>query len=117
MCGRALICSDPLGKFMSKVLPQGHFKVFGYSMSLNPGPFNRKEHMLITLMCNVSMTSPYTVDIVPVQYLPQFFNQRWVCGRVVVGPHSLRQMQFRLQAGLPVPQHTRNKLCRVRNGR
>ena len=32
-------------------------------------------------MCNVSMTSPYTVDIVPVQYLPQFFNQSFAYNR------------------------------------
>lgn len=65
----------PLGKFLAKVLPHHRFHLFGKEFSLNPGPFNRKEHMLITIMCNVSMTSPYTVDIVPVQYLPQYFGQ------------------------------------------
>ena len=44
-------------------------------MSFNPGPFSKKEHMLITLMCNVSLGAPYTASIVPVQALPLFFNQ------------------------------------------
>ncbi|ORX40104.1 OPT oligopeptide transporter protein-domain-containing protein [Kockovaella imperatae] len=71
----------PAGKFLEKITPQAQFHLFGYNFSLNPGPFSRKEHMLITLMCNVSMTSPYTVDIVPVQYLPQFFNQSFAKSR------------------------------------
>lgn len=32
-------------------------------------------------MCNVSMTTPYTTDIVPVQYLPQYFNQSFALDR------------------------------------
>lgn len=41
----------------------------------NPGPFNKKEHMLITIMASVSFTAPYTFYIVPVQAMPMFFNQ------------------------------------------
>lgn len=66
---------DPFGNFLAKVLPTRQFTLFGKTMSLNPGPFNRKEHMLITLMCNVSLSAPYTTYIVPVQALPIFFNQ------------------------------------------
>lgn len=32
-------------------------------------------------MCNVSMTSPYTVDIVPVQALAVYFNQSFARDR------------------------------------
>ncbi|ORX39266.1 oligopeptide transporter 2 [Kockovaella imperatae] len=71
----------PMGKFLARVLPRGEFSAFGRKWGFNPGPFNRKEHMLITIMCNVSMTSPYTVDIVPVQYLPQFFDQSFAYSR------------------------------------
>ena len=37
--------------------------------------------MLITIMCNVSLGSPYTTSIVPVQALPQFFNQSFAYKR------------------------------------
>lgn len=58
---------DPFGKFLEKVLPDYRFRLFGQEHSLNPGPFNRKEHMLITIMCSVSFTAPYTNYIVPAQ--------------------------------------------------
>lgn len=65
----------PIGKFMARTLPDWRFKLFGQEHSLNPGPFNAKEHMLITIMCSVSFTAPYTNYIVPAQALPQFFNE------------------------------------------
>ncbi|KAH9178904.1 OPT-domain-containing protein [Lactarius sanguifluus] len=43
----------PLGKFLEWALPKYRLTVFGYSMSLNPGPFNIKEHTLIAIMVNV----------------------------------------------------------------
>ena len=71
----------PLGKGMATILPTRTFRMFGHEFSLNPGPFNRKEHMLITLMCNVSMTSPYTVYIVPVQALDTYFGMDFARNR------------------------------------
>lgn len=50
----------PLGKLAARVLPDWRFNLFGTEMSLNPGPFNRKEHMLIVLACNVAFATPYT---------------------------------------------------------
>lgn len=67
----------PLGTFMAKVLPDKGFTLFGVYHSLNPGPFNKKEHMLITIMSNVAKSTPYTNYIVWVQYLPQYFDQPW----------------------------------------
>lgn len=67
----------PLGKFLEKVLPDVGFTMFGVRHSLNPGPFNKKEHMLITIMSNVAKSTPYTNYIVWIQYLPQYFNQPW----------------------------------------
>lgn len=67
---------DPLGTFLARVLPDWRFNFFG-EHSLNPGPFNRKEHMLITIMANVSFSAPYTFYIVPVQAMPQYFNMSW----------------------------------------
>ncbi|KAJ7872773.1 OPT-domain-containing protein [Mycena olivaceomarginata] len=72
----AQILAVPLAKLM-ELLPDTEFVTFGYVWSLNPGPFNPKEHMLITIMANVGFGSPYTNDIVWVQYLPLYFNQSW----------------------------------------
>ncbi|KAL2268982.1 hypothetical protein VTJ83DRAFT_3828 [Remersonia thermophila] len=67
----------PLGKFLERVLPDAGLTLFGVRHSLNPGPFNKKEHMLITIMSNVAKSVPYTNYIVWIQLLPQFFNQPW----------------------------------------
>jgi OPT family small oligopeptide transporter len=67
----------PFGKFLEKVLPDVGFTLFGVRHSLNPGPFNKKEHMLITIMSNVAKSTPYTNYIVWIQVLPQYFNQPW----------------------------------------
>ncbi|RFU72836.1 hypothetical protein TARUN_9426 [Trichoderma arundinaceum] len=67
----------PLGKFMEKTLPDWGITLFGVRHSLNPGPFNKKEHMLISLMSAISTTQPYTNNIAWIQFLPAFFNQPW----------------------------------------
>lgn len=69
-----LVCY-PIGKAAEKFLPDVGFTMFGVRHSLNPGPFNKKEHMLITIMASVSYSLPYTDYIVWTQVLPQFFNQ------------------------------------------
>ncbi|KAI9151893.1 LOW QUALITY PROTEIN: Sexual differentiation process protein isp4 [Paramyrothecium foliicola] len=63
----------PLGKMCEKVLPDAGFTLFGVRHSLNPGPFNKKEHMLITIMASTSI--PYTNYIIWIQILPQFLHQ------------------------------------------
>jgi hypothetical protein len=72
---------DPAGKFLQKVLPDWRFKLFGREHSLNPGKFNQKEHMLITIMCSVSFSAPYTNYIVPAQAMPVFFNEKFAYNR------------------------------------
>ncbi|KAF4216365.1 hypothetical protein CNMCM5878_007172 [Aspergillus fumigatiaffinis] len=44
----------PIGVFMAKILPVKHVDIFGRRISLNPGPSNQKEHMLVTVMANVA---------------------------------------------------------------
>lgn len=56
----AQLLSFPLGKACEKILPDVGFTLFGVRHSLNPGPFNKKEHMLITIMANVAYQTPYT---------------------------------------------------------
>ncbi|KAF4959959.1 hypothetical protein FSARC_10590 [Fusarium sarcochroum] len=69
------LLSYPFGKFLEKILPDIGVTLFGVRHSLNPGPFNKKEHMLITIMASISMGTPYTNYIVWIQYLPFYFNQ------------------------------------------
>jgi len=71
---------DPVGKFMAKVLPDKRFRLMGKEHSLNPGPFNKKEHMLITIMANVAFNTPYTGYTIFVQALPVYFNQPYAYG-------------------------------------
>jgi len=73
----AQLLAYPAGTFLAKVLPDVGFNMFGTRFSLNPGPFNRKEHMLITIMANVGFSTPYTDNIIWSQYLPQYYNQRY----------------------------------------
>ncbi|GMK55614.1 hypothetical protein CspeluHIS016_0206700 [Cutaneotrichosporon spelunceum] len=73
----AQVLAYPLGKFMERVLPRRQFTLFGRTFSLNPGRFNQKEHMLITMMCTIAFSTPYSGYIVFVQALPQYFNQRY----------------------------------------
>ncbi|KAJ4859625.1 OPT oligopeptide transporter protein domain-containing protein [Trichoderma breve] len=60
MANVAQLLSYPVGKACENWLPDVGFTLFGTYHSLNPGPFSKKEHMLITIMAN---------------YLPQYFNQ------------------------------------------
>jgi hypothetical protein len=54
----AQLLSYPVGKAFEKCLPDIGFTLFGVRHSLNPGPFSKKEHMLITIMATVGFTLP-----------------------------------------------------------
>ena len=58
-------------------MPKYEFKVpFSQKrINLNPGHFNKKEHMLIAIMATTSKSLPYTNYIIWTQVLPNFFNQ------------------------------------------
>ncbi|KAK7252256.1 hypothetical protein RIF29_36082 [Crotalaria pallida] len=65
------IATLPLGHFMAAVLPKTTFRVPGFGskrFSFNPGPFNMKEHVLITIFANAGSAfgsgAPYAVSIV-----------------------------------------------------
>jgi len=73
----AQLLAYPAGKLFDSVLPNWSFNFFGYNISLNPSPFNMKEHMVITIMANVGFGAPYTNYVVFVQYIPRFFNMPW----------------------------------------
>lgn len=65
----ALLITFPIGRAWAGILP--NWKIFG--VSLNPGPFSIKEHVLITIMATVGYQSAYATDIVSVQRV--YYNQ------------------------------------------
>jgi OPT family small oligopeptide transporter len=67
----------PVGKLFERVLPDVGITLFGVRHSLNPGPFSRKEHMLITIMANIAKSVPYTNYIIWIQVLPRYFGQAY----------------------------------------
>ncbi|XP_009368318.2 oligopeptide transporter 4 [Pyrus x bretschneideri] len=71
----------PIGYFMAKVLPTKTFHVPGFgsrTFSLNPGPFNIKEHVLITIFANAGSAfgagSAYAVGIVNI--IKAFYHRK-----------------------------------------
>ncbi|KUJ16094.1 small oligopeptide transporter [Mollisia scopiformis] len=53
----AQLVAYPLGVGWSKVMPSRTFNTCGLRWSLNPGPFNLKEHGLIVIMANAAFGS------------------------------------------------------------
>lgn len=53
----------PVGRVWARFCP--NVTVFG--IELNPGPFNIKEHVLVTIMATVGAPSAYATDIIAVQ--------------------------------------------------
>ncbi|EGF98219.1 putative oligopeptide transporter [Melampsora larici-populina 98AG31] len=70
----AQLVAYPLGCLMARYLPKNVFRIGDHSFTLNPGPFNMKEHMLISIMANVSFGGAYATDIIAVLRIGRFFN-------------------------------------------
>ncbi|KAI9604500.1 hypothetical protein KEM48_000735 [Puccinia striiformis f. sp. tritici PST-130] len=67
----------PAGRFLATVLPTHVFRLFGYSFTLNPGPFNAKEHLLITIMGNVTyggQVGVYVTDLIATLRIKRFYG-------------------------------------------
>ncbi|KAH8651252.1 OPT family small oligopeptide transporter [Xylariales sp. PMI_506] len=69
----AQIIAWPMGHGWAKVMPQKQFTTFGYKWSLNPGPFNIKEHAIIVVMASVSFSVAYATDVILAQVV--FYKQ------------------------------------------
>ena len=50
----AQVVAYPIGTGWDLIMPKRTFRTFGREWSLVPGPFNMKEHALITIMANVT---------------------------------------------------------------
>ncbi|XP_023542451.1 oligopeptide transporter 3-like [Cucurbita pepo subsp. pepo] len=46
----------PIGRFMASTLPNRDFHFLHWKFSLNPGPFNMKEHVIITIFANCGIS-------------------------------------------------------------
>lgn len=66
----AQLLAFPAGKLLEAILPSRQFTTFGYTWSFNPGRFNLKEHMVITIMANVGFTTPFTPFVCPLVISP-----------------------------------------------
>ncbi|KAK7351546.1 hypothetical protein VNO77_11088 [Canavalia gladiata] len=64
------VATLPIGRFMAKVLPKRKFRIGKKELSLNPGPFNMKEHVLISIFANAGAAfgngSAYALSIVDI---------------------------------------------------
>lgn len=67
----AQLIAFPLGRFWAKFVPQ--VRILG--LSTNPGPFNIKEHVLVTMMAGVGAQSAYATEIVAAQRI--FYHQNF----------------------------------------
>ncbi|KAI5422621.1 Oligopeptide transporter 3 [Lathyrus oleraceus] len=47
----------PIGKFMAATLPTKEYSFVGGRFTLNPGPFNMKEHVIIAIFANCGVSS------------------------------------------------------------
>ncbi|GAA5804072.1 hypothetical protein HPULCUR_009558 [Helicostylum pulchrum] len=68
----------PAGRLTEKILPNYNIPLGRFSFNLNPGRFNVKEHVLITVMANAAATSFDAIDIIVVQKI--YYNQDWGFG-------------------------------------
>ncbi|KAI8557437.1 hypothetical protein RHMOL_Rhmol04G0011000 [Rhododendron molle] len=64
----AQIITLPLGKLMAATLPTRRFSIPStkWSFTLNPGPFNLKEHVLITIFASCGSGGVYAVNIITI---------------------------------------------------
>ncbi|GJJ75281.1 hypothetical protein EMPS_07639 [Entomortierella parvispora] len=57
------LVSYGMGKAMARTLPMRSISIGSFSMSFNPGPFNLKEHALISIAVNTAANAAYAIDI------------------------------------------------------
>ena len=82
----------PLGKLLEWTLPKYRISAFGYSFSLNPGPFNIKEHTLISIMVNVVAGGSAITDISSTMQI--IYGVKWSIGKQFVLGLSFQLLGF-----------------------
>ncbi|KAG8415522.1 hypothetical protein J3458_009364 [Metarhizium acridum] len=82
----------PLGCGWAKFMPAKTFKIFGRTIELNPGPFNTKEHTIITMMTAAGSSLSYAIDILLAQEI--FYKQEFKWGFQILLMLSTQAMGF-----------------------
>lgn len=80
------VATLPIGRLMERVLPTTKYKLGSWEFCLNPGPFNVKEHVLISMFANAGSAfgsgTAYAisiVDIIKVFYMRKIsFLASWI---------------------------------------
>lgn len=96
----AQIAVVPLGRLMaSKITDRVFFKGKRWEFSLNPGPFNVKEHVLITIFANSGAGSVYAIHVVTV--VKTFYKQHltFFVSLIVVVTTQVGSIFFKLFCG------------------
>ncbi|PNP78383.1 hypothetical protein FNYG_08329 [Fusarium nygamai] len=83
----AQIVAWPMGHGWAKVVTDREFTTFGITWTLNPGPFNVKEHAIIVVMASVSFSVAYATDIILAQVV--FYKQDFVYPASMIWPENL----------------------------
>lgn len=82
------VATLPIGRFMAKVLPQRTFRLGSWEFSLNPGPFNMKEHVLISIFANAGSAfgngAAYAVSIVDIIKAFYMRNISFLAGWILI---------------------------------
>ena len=78
----------PIGKFMAATLPRNEYSLFGWRFSLNPGPFNMKEHVIITIFanCGISYGGGDAYSIGAITVMRAYYKQgvSFLCSLLIV---------------------------------
>ena len=94
----------PIGKFMAATLPERKYSVLGWSFSLNPGPFNIKEHVIITVFANCGVSigggDAYSIGAITVMKVYYKQNLNFLCARLLVLTTEVTYYYF---LSLPIP--------------
>lgn len=88
----------PMGKFMARVLPTRKYSLGAWEFSLNPGPFNIKEHVIITIFanCGVSYGGGDAYSIGAITVMKAYYKQTlgFLCALFIVLTTQVQLLLF-----------------------
>ncbi|KAI9929509.1 hypothetical protein ASPWEDRAFT_534740 [Aspergillus wentii DTO 134E9] len=67
----------PLGKLWEKCMPDWKLRIGGWTVHLNPGPFNSKENILVFIMANLSFLTRLSADVLTEQQAFYGYHAGW----------------------------------------
>ncbi|KAJ5406029.1 hypothetical protein N7465_007313 [Penicillium sp. CMV-2018d] len=73
----AEVVAFPFGLAWARAIPNFTFTFFGRKCELNPGPFTKKEHALITIMANATFAGGFAYTLDTITALRGFYGHRY----------------------------------------